>query len=113
MTARATLVIAVLLFSPGCSGLDDTQAVLPTQPSPPVNLTPPAAPVVYAVQGTAADSAGRPVPDVVITVRTGPQTGTATITDAAGRFTLSAVTGLASIGATKNGYLEQTKPLYT
>jgi len=110
--AKAAWVIAVLLVSTSCSGPNDTGANLPVQPSPLTNLAAPGGPGVYAVQGSAYDSVGRPLRGVVVSVQTGPQAGMSTTTDETGTFTLAGVTGLATIRAQKDGYKEQAKTSY-
>ena len=71
----------------------------------------PSANGAFVVSGSVSDSAGRALQHATVTVVDGPPAGTTTTTDERGRFTLSQVTGLATIRASKDGYQTQVKRL--
>ena len=99
---RRTLVLLTLLTSVGCSSS--------TTPRPTPTPLPTPSPVMFTVSGSVSDVVYRPVADVRIEVVSGPQQGTVTFSDKAGKFAIEPkLTATSQIRASKQGYVDSTQ----
>ena len=98
---RGTLVLLAVVTTVGCSS-SRTPGATPT-PTP----TPTPQPAILAVSGSVSDAVHRPVANVRIEVVNGPQAGTVTFSDEAGKFVIEPKISAASqIRASKQGYVD-------
>lgn len=94
-----TFVLLAIVTSVGCSSS--------TTPRPTPTPTPTPSPAVFTVTGSVSDAVYRPVANVRIEVVSGPQQGTVTISDEAGKFAIEPKLSAASqIRASKQGYVQ-------
>jgi len=72
----------------------------------------PAPPISFSLSGSVTDTAGQPVPQASVEVVEGAQTGAATTTDDAGRFSFPQIfTAELTVRASKAGYLPQSNQI--
>ncbi|MGE5833010.1 MAG: carboxypeptidase-like regulatory domain-containing protein [Acidobacteriota bacterium] len=95
------LVLLAIVTSVGCSSSTTPR------PTPTPTPTPTPSPAVFTVTGSVSDAVYRPVANVRIQVVSGPQQGTVTISDEAGKFAIEPKLSAASqIRASKQGYVD-------
>jgi len=108
---RRSLVVLVLLQGlPGCGGSSSPSA--PSVPSAVPQA--PSLPTIPHVTGFILDSADRAIAGAVVEVLDGPQSGTSTVSDAAGAFSLTGTfDGTTRFRASHEGHVSATQAFST
>ena len=111
---RRAMVLVVLahgVVSAGCRDHEVVPAAMPTAPSPAIP-SPPPTPTGELISGVVYDTAVRQLAGAHVEVVDGPQAGTATTSDAEGRFSLRGTfDNDTRFRATKEGHLAEIRTL--